>query len=375
MRRGGMHESRGGGAATAGARAGQLPQKTGCAASATGSRGKGAAMSRPLDVSDSRARAAELLGCAASHQLSASALALRPGQTHAYHGPPPTRQLSAGGTAQPRRSQRSPSPPPPPQRGRSRAPGGDGPPGDSGDDYGDDEDDGDDDEEWDDDQWAEWYQQLADEHRRNGRGRPPPPPPGGGGPGGGDGGDGRGNGDDRGKSRRPRDRSPTPSGSDADRDRDRDRDRYYRKIADIKLLPYPKIGELPAWKAALKTACVEAATDMDEGAVVGWVAATEAQYTSFDELSNSLAYADATSSLVKRDFELLDRKLAGALKRIPATCDAAKQLWRDISQKDQDVHARTKRILKGRQMLHMVLQSYRTNPNMGAFSTSMTCDG
>ena len=87
----------------------------------------------------------------------------------------------------------------------------------------------------------------------------------------------------------------------------------------MKLLPYPKIGELSAWKAALKTACVEAATDMDEGAAVSWIAATEAQETTFEQLADSQAHADASSSRAKRDFELLDRKLAGALKRILAT--------------------------------------------------------
>ena len=133
----------------------------------------------------------------------------------------------------------------------------------------------------------------------------------------------------------------------------------------MKLLPYPKIGDLAAWKAALKTACVEAATDMDEGAVVKWIAFAEAQDTTFEHLADSLLHAEATSSRGRRDFELLDRKLAGALKRILSTSDAAKQLWRDISQKDQEVQARTSRILKGRQMLFLVLQSYRTNPRMG----------
>ena len=175
--------------------------------------------------------------------------------------------------------------------------------------------------------------------------------------GGGDGGDRAG---DRGR-RRYRERSPSQSGSD----QDRDRDVYYKRITDGKLLAYPKSGELPAWKAALKTACVESAIDMDEGAVVGWVAATEAQDTTFESLADSTAFTTAASAREKRDFGQLDRKLAGALKRILATCDAAKQLWRDISQKDQDVQARTNRILKGRQMLHMVLQSYRTNPKMG----------
>ena len=91
--------------------------------------------------------------------------------------------------------------------------------------------------------------------------------------------------------------------------------------------------------------------------MVSWVAATESQDTTFESLASSLEYSNAVSHRQKRDFELLDRKLAGALKRILASCDAAKQLWRDISQKDQDVQARTQRILKGRQMLHVVLQS------------------
>ena len=64
----------------------------------------------------------------------------------------------------------------------------------------------------------------------------------------------------------------------------------------------------------MKTACVEAASDMDEGVVVSWVAAAEGQDTTLESLASSLAYTDIASTRDKRDIALLDRKLAGALK-------------------------------------------------------------
>ena len=62
---------------------------------------------------------------------------------------------------------------------------------------------------------------------------------------------------------------------------------------------------------------------------------------------------------------MLDRRLAGALKRVCAASDSAKQFYRELSQKDQEVQRVYKRILRGRQILLMILQSYKTNPKMG----------
>ena len=62
---------------------------------------------------------------------------------------------------------------------------------------------------------------------------------------------------------------------------------------------------------------------------------------------------------------MLDRRLAGALKRVCAASGSAKQLYREISQKDQEVQHVHERILKGRQVLLMILQNYKTNPKMG----------
>ena len=84
-----------------------------------------------------------------------------------------------------------------------------------------------------------------------------------------------------------------------------------------------------------------------------WVTAAERLDATFDNLREC-----------GRGFELLDRKLVAALKRCVQNCSRVLELYRQISQQEQLANLQD-RVLSGRQIYFMILQTFRTNPNMG----------
>ena len=77
-----------------------------------------------------------------------------------------------------------------------------------------------------------------------------------------------------------------------------------RRVSEVKLLPFPKIGQLPAWQAALRTACADAAYSLDESEIIIWLQQAELDTTTFEDLRQS-----------GKKFVQLDRRLAHALKK------------------------------------------------------------
>ena len=93
---------------------------------------------------------------------------------------------------------------------------------------------------------------------------------------------------------------------------------------------FPLIAQLPAWKSHVRTACVDASNQKDERPVVRWLMDVEADGKVMTDFANS-----------GKGFELLDRKLAAALKRV-----AKGDLSREIIQQEA-VAGRQDVVLKG----------------------------
>jgi hypothetical protein len=121
-----------------------------------------------------------------------------------------------------------------------------------------------------------------------------------------------------------------------------------KEATKIEIANFPTIAQLSAWKSYLKLALVEASGRRDEKPVVEWVQAVEAEGT------KPIDFAESGVG-----FETLDRKLSAALMRVTKG-----ELGRKINIESQLMNAKGA-VLKGRQIYWMILNSFRTNPNMG----------
>jgi len=113
----------------------------------------------------------------------------------------------------------------------------------------------------------------------------------------------------------------------------------------VKIAYFPTISQLPAWKAYLKTSCVEASNRKNEKPVVEWLNEVEKEGATLEQFAVST-----------RGFERLDKKLAIALKGV---CKDA--LGRRIVQ-EEEVYTRRGRILTGRQILFLATKRSRRTP-------------
>ena len=95
-------------------------------------------------------------------------------------------------------------------------------------------------------------------------------------------------------------------------------------MSEVQLLPFPKTGQLPAWQAALRTACADAAYILDESEIIVWLKQAELDTTTFEDLRQS-----------GKKFVQLDRRLAHALKKICQASKDATELMRAITTKSQ----------------------------------------
>ena len=111
---------------------------------------------------------------------------------------------------------------------------------------------------------------------------------------------------------------------------------------------FPTIAQPPAWKSYLRTSCVEASNRKDERPVVRWLQEVEEQGKTMADFAIS-----------GRNFERLDRKLAHSLKRI---CKG--ELSREVIQQEA-IAGKKDLVLKGREIFWMILQVFKSNPNMG----------
>ena len=111
-----------------------------------------------------------------------------------------------------------------------------------------------------------------------------------------------------------------------------------RRVSEVKLLPFPKIGQLPALQAALRTACADAAYVLDESEIIVWLKQAELDTTTFEDLRHS-----------GKRFIQLDRRLAHALKKICQASKEATELMRAITTKSQNENG-DNFLIKGRQI-------------------------
>ena len=118
--------------------------------------------------------------------------------------------------------------------------------------------------------------------------------------------------------------------------------------AKIEIAYFPTIAQLPAWKSFLRTACVDASNRTEEAPVIKWLQEVEAVGKVMTDFNRS-----------GKDFEILDRRLSAALKRI---CKG--EVARTITQ-CETLAGTTQRVLKGREIYWLILQTFKTNPDMG----------
>ena len=95
----------------------------------------------------------------------------------------------------------------------------------------------------------------------------------------------------------------------------------------------PTIGQLPTWRTYVCTACVEASNQKDEGPIVKWLTEVDADGRQLSDFAHS-----------GKGFEVLDRKLAAALRRI-----CGDELGRRVTQEETIANTRNM-TLKGRQI-------------------------
>ncbi len=153
----------------------------------------------------------------------------------------------------------------------------------------------------------------------------------------------------RGRSRHRRQTSSS-SGSSSSSSSSSDSDRDQTKVSSVKVAEFPTIAQLPSWKAFFKTSHVEASKREDGRPVLDWLNDVERDGASLEEFSSS-----------GEGVERLDKKFAIALKRI---CKG--ELGRRIVQ-EEELADKLCRILSGRQILYIIYQTFKTNPNMGSF--------
>lgn len=124
----------------------------------------------------------------------------------------------------------------------------------------------------------------------------------------------------------------------------------------MKAQPFPDIAGLANWKSHLYTACLEASNVTDPRPVVQWLQAVDVAGATFESFIES-----------GRGFERLDFRLAAALKRVcsatgvSATC---RELYKTISQ-EENLAINQRRVLTGRQILWMILRTFKTNADLG----------
>jgi hypothetical protein len=110
------------------------------------------------------------------------------------------------------------------------------------------------------------------------------------------------------------------------------------------------MAQLANWKLALRTAIVEAAGRTDEGPLLSWIQLVEENDTTLEHIADS-----------GKEFAILDRKLAGSLRRIISS--GCPELAREVSSLEQEQN-KHHRVLKGRQMYWMILRNFQTNANL-----------
>ena len=127
-------------------------------------------------------------------------------------------------------------------------------------------------------------------------------------------------------------------------------------MKEVKVPPFPDIASLATWKSTLYTACLEASNVTDPGPVVRWLQAVEEPRSTFDSFIES-----------GRGFARLDYRLAAALKRVCGVSSApmaCKELYKAIS-REENLAIQHRRVLTGRQILWMILQTFKTNADLG----------
>ena len=108
------------------------------------------------------------------------------------------------------------------------------------------------------------------------------------------------------------------------------------------------------WKSSLYTACVDASGVKEPSKVVQWLRAVDENTATFESLALT----------GEGNFDVLDFRLASALKAVCETSTTSKQLFRSIARKEQ-LALEADSILTGRQILWMILQTFKTNANVG----------
>ena len=123
------------------------------------------------------------------------------------------------------------------------------------------------------------------------------------------------------------------------------------KEADSIVLPYnfPTIAQLPKWKTHMVGAVCQAANLVDDALVRKWVVEAMKEGATFKKMSKC-----------PPEFARLDRKLGIALDKI-ITGDLSRRIE---VEETKLLNTDGANLLRGRQKLWMMLESFRTNVNM-----------
>ena len=135
------------------------------------------------------------------------------------------------------------------------------------------------------------------------------------------------------------------------RDHDSGRPRISRKEAEkVNVPPWPKITKLDSWKMALTMNVTSASADPDIEVWVSWVACAFVVNPDLEFLADSGG----------ERFAMMDIKLALSLQTMLRSAPDAKDVVHDI-QLHSERRQRENRLIKGREIIAIILQSFRSS--------------